>query len=106
MHFDPANAGPNAPFLVASATLFGLVAADLTRMTGSIGAAWGVHFVNNAAAILLVGLDGSLSGLSLWKTPFGAADTELLRPLILQDLLVTVIVWACVRLWLARRGAA
>ncbi|PWJ17459.1 CPBP family intramembrane glutamic endopeptidase [Jannaschia seohaensis] len=105
LHFDPNNAGPNAVWLVGAATLFGLVAADLTRVTGSIGVAWGVHFANNAVAILIVALDGSLSGLALWKTPFTAADTETLRPLILADILTTVIVWAVLRLWIARREA-
>ncbi len=102
LHYDPASAGANAPWIVASATLFGLVAADLTRVTGSIGAAWGFHFVNNASAILLLSIDGSLSGLSLWTTPMpvGAIPPVLLA----QDMLFTVIVWACIRLWLARRG--
>jgi len=103
LHFDPVNAGPNAIWLVAAATLFGLVAADLTRITGNIGAAWGVHFANNAAAILIVALNGSLSGMSLWKTPFTAADTGILRPLIVADMLTTLIVWALLRLVLARR---
>ncbi|WGH77240.1 CPBP family intramembrane glutamic endopeptidase [Jannaschia ovalis] len=103
LHYAPAMAGQNAWLLVAAATLFGLVAADLTRVTGSIGAAWGIHFVNNATAILFIALDGSLSGMSLFKTPFTAADTDILRPLIAQDMLVTVIIWACIRLWLARR---
>jgi membrane protease YdiL (CAAX protease family) len=103
LHFDPANAGPNALWLVAAATLFGLVAADLTRVTGSIGAAWGVHFVNNAFAILIVSLDGTLSGLSLWKTPFTAADTEVLRPLILLDMVTTLLVWGAIRLLWSRR---
>lgn len=103
LHYDPSTAGPNAWLLVAAATLFGLVAADLTRVTGSIGAAWGVHFVNNAVAILIVALNGSLSGMSLWKTPFTAADTDVLRPLIAQDMVTTVIIWAAIRLWLARK---
>ncbi|MGB3555718.1 MAG: type II CAAX endopeptidase family protein, partial [Jannaschia sp.] len=104
LHYDPTTAGANAWWMVAAATAFGLCAADLTRVTGSIGAAWGVHFVNNAIAILIVALEGSLSGLSLWTTPFTATDTETLRPLIIQDILISVIVWAAIRLWLARSG--
>ncbi|CTQ32607.1 CPBP family intramembrane glutamic endopeptidase [Jannaschia rubra] len=104
LHYDPVTAGSNAIWLVAVATLFGLLAADLTRVTGNIGAAWGLHFVNNATAILIVALDGSLSGLALYVTPFDAADVGTLRPLIVQDALTTVIVWACIRLWLARRA--
>ena len=102
LHYDPASTGDNAPWIVGAAVLFGLVAADLTRVTGGIGAAWGVHFVNNASAILILALDGSLSGLALWRTPFGADDVATLPPMLLHDMLVTVIVWACIRLWLAR----
>jgi membrane protease YdiL (CAAX protease family) len=105
LHWNPGVAGETAPWIVASATLFGLVAADLTRVTGSIGAAWGVHFVNNAVAMLVVALDGMLSGLSLWTTPFSAADTETLRPLILLDMGSTVVVWAAIRLVLTRQSS-
>lgn len=103
LHYDPATAGANAPILVGSALLFGLIAADLTRVTGGIGAAWGLHFANNASAILVVALDGSISGLALWRTPFDAADVDTLRPLVAQELLLSAIVWLCIRLWLARR---
>ncbi|WP_299817919.1 type II CAAX endopeptidase family protein [uncultured Jannaschia sp.] len=106
LHYDPATAGANTPWIVAAAVLFGLVAADLTRVTGGIGAAWGVHFVNNASAILILALEGSLSGLALWRTPFGADDMATLPPMILHDMLVTVIVWLSIRLWLARDGGA
>lgn len=100
LHFDPAGAGANALWLVGAATLFGLVAADLTRVTGGIGAAWGVHFVNNASAILLLSVEGSLSGLSLRTT---AVPVEALSGTVLaQDMLITVIVWVCLRLWYAR----
>ena len=102
LHYDPATAGPNAGWVVASATLFGLVAGDLLRVTGSIGAGWGLHFANNASAILVVSIDGSLSGLSFWTTPMPVS--ALPGTLIAQDMALTVIVWACIRLWLARGG--
>ena len=102
-HLDPAGAGRTAIWIVAATTLFGLIAADLTRVTGNIGAAWGLHLANNALAVLVVSVDGPLSGLALWTTPFGLDRTEVLRPLVAQDMLVSVIVWACIRLWLARR---
>ncbi len=101
LHADPTG-GPDKLWLLLPPTLFGLIAADLTRVTGSIGAAWGLHFANNASAILLISLDGNLSGLALYRTPFGADDLSLANPLVWQDMTVTVIVWACIRLWLAR----
>lgn len=103
LHYDPATAGPNAGWVVVSATLFGLIAADLLRVTGSIGAGWGLHFVNNASAILVVSTDGSLSGLSLWTTPMSVSAMP--ATLLAQEMASTVIVWACIRLWLARGNA-
>lgn len=97
LHYDPATAGEAVWWLVAAATLFGLAAADLTRITGSIGAAWGFHFANNAFAILLVALDGAISGLALYKTPFTASDFEILQPLIVRDMIMTAIAWLILR---------
>lgn len=103
LHVDP-GAGWAGAWTALPPTLFGFVAADLTRVTGSIGAAWGLHFLNNASAILVVSLAGNLSGLSLWTTPFGAEDLSISSPLVWQEMMVTIIVWACIRLWLARGG--
>ncbi len=101
-HLDPSN-GPVLAWLVVAATgLFGLCAADLTARTGTIGAAWGFHFANNVAAILIVSLSGTLSGLALYVTPFGAADTETLVPLLLRDMATTVAIWAAIRFALAK----
>lgn len=101
LHGDPTGSGDKV-WLILPPLVFGLIAADLTRVTGSIGAAWGLHFLNNASAILILSLDGNLSGLALYRTPFGPEDLSLSDPLIWQDMTVTVIVWACIRLWLAR----
>lgn len=101
-HFDPAN-DPRLSWLVVAATgLFGLCAADLTARTGSIGAAWGFHFANNVVAILILSLDGTLSGLALWVTPFGPEATETLIPLLLRDMATTVVIWWVIRTALAR----
>ncbi len=104
LHGDPSG-GVDKLWLMLPPTLFGLIAADLTRVTGSIGAAWGLHFLNNVSAILFVSLDGELSGLALYRAPFGVDDISLADPLIWQDMVTTVIIWACLRLWLARRSA-
>ncbi|MEM9797800.1 MAG: CPBP family intramembrane glutamic endopeptidase [Pseudomonadota bacterium] len=104
LHYSPSIFGPNALLMAGIATILGLIFADLTRVTGNIGAAWGMHFVNNVTGVLVVSLNGHISGLSLWTTPFGPSDTEILRPLMLQDLLVSIIIWAVIRLWLAKRA--
>ena len=53
---------------------FGLVAADLTERTGSLGAAMGFHFANNLLALFIVSIKGTLTGLALYVTPWGLAD--------------------------------
>ncbi|KIT16357.1 CPBP family intramembrane glutamic endopeptidase [Jannaschia aquimarina] len=106
LHLDFSDGGlaPNDGLIFAATTLVGLLTADLTRVTGGIGAAWGLHFVNNVQALLIVSLDDILSGLSIWKTPFGRDDIEELPLLLLQDMFVLVVIWAAIRLWLARRA--
>ena len=103
-HYDPASS-PTASWLVVAATgLFGLCAADLTARTGSIGAAWGFHFANNVVAILILSLDGTLSGLSLYVTPFGPEAADTLGPLLLRDMATTLVIWGAIRLAIARLG--
>jgi len=103
-HYDPASS-PTVSWLVVAATgLFGLCAADLTARTGSIGAAWGFHFANNVVAILILSLDGTLSGLSLYVTPFGPEAADTLGPLLLRDMVTTLVIWGAIRLAIARLG--
>lgn len=97
LHFNAA-ADPSIAWLTVAATgLFGLLAADLTRVTGNIGMAWGFHFANNTFALLVMALDGPLSGLALYTTPFTAADTTILLPLIARDMAVTLALWTVLR---------
>ncbi|MCA2011904.1 CPBP family intramembrane metalloprotease [Cereibacter sphaeroides] len=102
-HYNPAELGENAWIVLASTGLFGLIAADLTRQSGSLGLAWGLHFANNVLAILLVSVTGALDGLSLLQGPATGMTPEHLRPLLLTDMLLMTAVWAACRLWLRRR---
>ena len=101
-HFDPANMGSSAILMLAAAFLFGLLAADLTAYTGSIAAAWGFHFANNCLALLAVSVPGSITGLSLYLTPFRFEDTEVVQPMIAQDIAITLIIWGLIRVSLRR----
>lgn len=101
LHYQPEVMGDNALYIVAATGLFGLLAADLTAKTGSIGAAWGFHFANNVVAILIVALDGPLSGLALYTAPLSAASAEI-RPLILLDMGTTVVTWILIRMAVTR----
>lgn len=97
LHYDPTSAGGNVWLIVSSAFAFGLVATDLTRITGTLGAAWGFHFANNVAAVLIIATDGALPGLALFITPYGIDDTTLLPLLSIGDLALIVIVWLVLR---------
>jgi membrane protease YdiL (CAAX protease family) len=101
VHFDAVTAGDNVWMVVGSASVFGLIAADLTARTGSIGAAWGFHFANNVMAIAILSTGGTISGLSRWVTPYTLAEYDATAPAILLDVAMLVIAW-----WLVRRAVA
>jgi hypothetical protein len=101
-HYNPAEMGGNAWLIVGAVGLFALCAADLTAVTGSLGAAWGLHFANNTVAILIVALDGPLSGLALYTLPVSPMDTVALRPLIIHDMLATLAIWGIIRFLVTR----
>ena len=85
LHYQPGVMGENALLAVLITVLVGVIAADITARTGNIGAAIGLHFVNNFFAMCFLSLNGGLSGVSLYVTPFSVADSSLLRPLLLAD---------------------
>ncbi len=101
-HYQPQIMGENAWAVVAAVGLFAILAADLTAKTGNIGAAWGFHFANNCVAILFLAMDGPLSGLALYTVPFAPMDTVNLRPLIYQDMIITLATWAAIRFSVTR----
>lgn len=104
-HFVPQEAAGNAWAVAAWATLFGIFASDLTIRTGNLGAAIGFHLVNNVFSLLVVSLQGPMSGLSLYTLPFDGADSERLPQLMWGELLVLVLAWLLCRLVLKRGGA-
>ncbi|MEM9973656.1 MAG: CPBP family intramembrane glutamic endopeptidase [Pseudomonadota bacterium] len=97
VHYNAASAGTTVWIVVLSASLFGFIAADLTAHTGSIGAAWGFHFANNVIALLIIGTQGSLTGLALFRTPYAISETDVIWPLILVDLAFMLLAWLLVR---------
>ena len=101
LHYDPENSGPNLWWIVIATGLFGLVAADLTARTGSLGAAWGLHFANNVAALLLLSTNGALSGMALFVTPYAVSDPMVAR--VLQtEIAALLVTWLLARLLLRR----
>ena len=97
-HYVPEEYGDNALLVVAFTFAFGVVAADLTARTGSLGAAMGLHFANNVIAVAVVSFPGQLSGLALYLLPFGPEDATVAGPLIVTELAVLGISWLAIRL--------
>ncbi len=85
LHYQPSVLGDNAWIAVLVTALVGVIAADITARTGNIGAAIGLHFVNNFFAMCFLSLEGGMSGVSLFVTPFSVSDSGLLRPMLLAD---------------------
>ncbi|MGY6634337.1 MAG: CPBP family intramembrane glutamic endopeptidase [Alkalilacustris sp.] len=104
LHYDPAMMGGNAWLVVGVTGLFGLMAADLTARTGTLGLAWGLHFANNLFALLVVAPQGALSGLALFTAPFAADDTGMMRGLLVVDVAILALIWGLCR-WGLRRIA-
>lgn len=78
--------GSNALLIVAVTTFFGIIATDVTVRTGNLGAAIGLHFMNNLQAMMLLSLDGTLNGLSLYVTLTHVSDEAAVRTMLLSSL--------------------
>lgn len=96
-HYLPTLPTAAALLYVGVTVLFGLLAADLTMRTGSIGAAWGFHAANNAMIILFIAPEGSVSGLALWKTGTEFGDDLLTIPVVLMQMAMLVGIWFGIR---------
>jgi membrane protease YdiL (CAAX protease family) len=97
VHYAPDDMGESVWLIVVLTGFFGLLMADLTARSGSIGMAWGLHFANNTFAILLFTTGEALDGLALYRLPFSVRDTDAIVPLLGLDLLGMVLVWMLCR---------
>lgn len=93
MHYDPAAEADLRWMTVLATGIVGLAAADLTRVTGNLGAAMGLHFTNNAFALLLMAVPGQLSGLALYHIPAEMADVGVLS----FNIVILLVVWVIIR---------
>jgi hypothetical protein len=101
LHWNP-EAGANLPLVLLAALAFGLIAADLTARTGSLGAAMGLHFANNAVALLVVSVEGTITGLALYVSE---AELDRLGPVTLGmglSILILAAIWRIAARLLAR----
>ncbi len=100
LHMDPASQGANVWAVLAVTVLFGAIAADITARSGNLGAAWGMHFVNNVQAMLLISLAGPLSGLSLGTIGLATSAPAVL-PYFALDGAAMIVLWL---IWRRRYG--
>lgn len=98
LHYAPGEYGAVAWFVVIWAVAFGLATADLTARTGNLGAALGLHFANNAATLLLVGLYGHMDGLALYNTVVDLGEPWAQLPYLAIDSLSLLVGWLVARL--------
>ena len=98
LHYMPGQYGASAWFVVIWAVCFGLAAADLTARTGNLGAAVGLHFANNAASLLLVGLYGRMDGLALYNTVLNLGEPLAQLPYLAIDAVSLLVGWLAARL--------
>lgn len=68
LHFREGSLNEVAPGIIA-AGLMGAAFTLITLRSGDIFIAWGMHFINNLAAFLLIAPEGYLSGAALFHWP-------------------------------------
>ncbi|MEM8978941.1 MAG: CPBP family intramembrane glutamic endopeptidase [Pseudomonadota bacterium] len=95
LHYD-AQAGDNAAFIALWAVAFGVAAADLTARTGTLGAAFALHFANNVAALMITGVRDTLDGLALQVYPISIDDAAISHLLWIDGALIFVS-WLAIR---------
>lgn len=96
-HFDPSIDPILAIALVFSTVIFGIIAVDLTRQTGSLAAAMGLHFANNFVAMLIVATPDKMSGLALFHSSISIHDTDKMLPHVVIGTVVLVVIWLIAR---------
>jgi len=79
LHYNPAIYGENWWLVVAAAVLAGLIFGDITARSGDLSIAMGLHFANNLISVLLIGVPGQLSSLSLYLQKLNVRDVDAMR---------------------------
>lgn len=101
-HYLPGQAGDNAVLIALWSGVFGMLMADLTARSGTLGPAVALHLFNNMIALLFISLPNSLNGLSLFLVPYEMSDTVQLRSWLLADFAMMLVAWLAARLALRR----
>jgi membrane protease YdiL (CAAX protease family) len=102
LHYDPTVMGAAAPWIVLSTTVFGVIAADLTARSGTLGPAIALHFAWNFCSIGLFGFPDYLGGLALSSYGFSIMDEEKLISHMPYDAAFMLLAYLSVRIALRR----
>ena len=102
LHYDPIMTGSSAPWVVLWAITFGVLAADLTARSGTLGPTIAFHFAVNFLSIAVIGIGDYLGGLSLYVYPFSITDTPQLITNLPVDTIGMILAYLSVRLALRR----
>lgn len=102
VHYAPSIYGENAALVAIWAFAFGMIAADMTARTGSLGPAIALHFVNNVSGLLLVATEGHLSGLALMVLPMGPDQDAIIRMGFWIGLPTLLCMWLVARIAVKR----
>lgn len=92
LHWNP-GLGESAWLMVVAATLMGLVFGDIAARSGGIALPVGLHFANNAFALLVVATPSPLSGLALFLSPVDMSDPAEMRAALIGNILLIAVLW-------------
>ena len=98
LHYNPSAMNELAPWTALWAVGFGILAADLTARNGTLGPAIALHFTNNFMALVILGLEDFLGGLSLYAYPFSSTDTTELISRMPNETIGILVAYLFVRL--------
>lgn len=101
-HFSGTEGGAAAIFPVVWATLFGLMAGDLTARSGTIGPACALHLINNATAMLISPQHDTMSGFGrmVQSVDLSAAYSD--PKLLVFQILLLLVTWLTARIAIRR----
>lgn len=98
LHFGNAGTGGHAWLIVIWAAAFGLVTADLTARSGTLGPAIALHFLNNFVAILLFAPAADFNGLALYTFPAAMMENAILARWMPVEMATLLCAWLGARL--------
>ncbi|MGB1509069.1 MAG: hypothetical protein ACPG8T_03025, partial [Paracoccaceae bacterium] len=73
-----------------STAVFGMILCAVTLRLGNIGAAFGLHFFNNLAALFVYGLDDELGALTLFHLDLDPQSPLVGGAMVLQTIIASI----------------